>query len=66
MGKLWEQLEKHIATPAPGSRVGQNGPKGKVFVADKDKENVAVIFKIDSHGSKDIHIEVCELGCKTI
>eukprot|EP00972_Heterocapsa_arctica_P102612 15122791-Heterocapsa_arctica.AAC.1 len=29
MGKLWEQLEKHIASAAPGSKVGQNGPKGK-------------------------------------
>eukprot|EP00972_Heterocapsa_arctica_P074361 10973907-Heterocapsa_arctica.AAC.1 len=66
MGKLWEQLEKHVATAAPGSKVGQNGPKGKVFVADKASENVAVIFKIDTHGSKDIRIEVCEDGCKAI
>eukprot|EP00972_Heterocapsa_arctica_P046539 6867457-Heterocapsa_arctica.AAC.1 len=66
MGKLWEQLEKHVITAAPGSKVGQNGPKGKVFVADKDNENVAVIFKIEAHGSNYIRIEVCEDGCKAI
>eukprot|EP00972_Heterocapsa_arctica_P063168 9319895-Heterocapsa_arctica.AAC.1 len=29
MGILWEQLEKHITTASPGSKVGQNGPMGK-------------------------------------
>eukprot|EP00972_Heterocapsa_arctica_P106190 15643507-Heterocapsa_arctica.AAC.1 len=60
MGKLWEQLEKHVANAAPGSKVGQNGPKGKVFVANVANDEVAIIFKIDEHGSKDMRIEVCE------
>jgi len=66
MGKLWHQVEEHIRESMPGHKVGQNGPKGKVFVVDPTGEEVVIIFKTSNHGADNMVIEVQEEGCKHI
>ena len=43
MGKLWQQVGAAIRDSRPGFKVGQNGPRGRVFVMDPSGEEVNVI-----------------------
>ena len=63
MGELWKGLEARIKNANGRYKVGQNGPKGKVFVADAISEEVWVIFKVETHGSNDINVETVEESC---
>ena len=65
MGGLWKGLELRLDSSGGRYKIGQNGPKGKVFLVDNSTEEVWVIFQITHHGSNDITIEIKEEACTT-
>jgi hypothetical protein len=66
LGKLWQQLEAAIKETHPNHKVGQNGPKGKVFVVDPSGEEVHIVFRLANQGATNMVIEVVEEGCKKV
>ena len=63
MGHLWRQLEENINNQGGRYKIGQNGPKGKVFVADNTNDEVWVVFRISQHGGEQV-VEVDADACK--
>ena len=64
LGGLWAELS---ARPALDSKsIGQNGPKGKVFVSDMESEQVWILFTLTTHGHADVHIESNSESCSAV
>jgi len=64
LGGLWSELATKIDLTKRA--IGQNGPKGKVFVSEKDGESVAIVFTLTAHGANDLHIEINAEACAAI
>ncbi len=66
MGLLWQHLEKHVDLMSGNRKVGQNGVKGKAFVADALADELHVVFHLHAHGAGEMQIEVVGDGCAAV
>ena len=46
--------------------MGQNGPKGKIFVADPSNDDLWIVFRLTGHGAEDLHVEIDADSCKAV
>ena len=64
LGGLWAELSARLALSSKS--IGQNGPKGKVFVPDKESEQVWILFTLTTHGHANVHIEIDSESCSAV
>ena len=63
LGQLWQGLAG-LTAARPQISIGSSGPKGKVFVIDRESDLIHNVFNVSGHGP-ELHISI-DVACESL